>query len=104
MRDGSILNNSAYLANSTNFDNINTNDNIIIFPTIYINSLSQIASKIVLSLQICANILEKVLLFLGVEAEEGDGVGHHPDVATAAVVVGHRPLAVPISFARRQNL
>ena len=39
-------------------------------------------------------ILEKIFLFAMVVAKEGDGVGHHPDVSPAAVVVGLVPLPV----------
>ena len=41
------------------------------------------------------DLLEEVLRLLVVVAEEGHGVGHHPDVASAAVVVRLRPLPVP---------
>ena len=39
-------------------------------------------------------LLEKVVAVL--ESEEGDGVGHHPNVSTPAVVVGLGPGPIPI--------
>ena len=39
-------------------------------------------------------LLEKIFLFAMVVAKEGDGVGHHPDVSTATVVVRFMPLTI----------
>ena len=39
-------------------------------------------------------LLEKIFLFAMVVAKEGDGVGHHPDVAAATVIVGFMPLTI----------
>ena len=41
--------------------------------------------------------LEVVRVLGVVESEEGDGVGHHPDVAAAAVVVRLVPLPVLVT-------
>ena len=46
--------------------------------------------------------LEEVVSQGVVEPEEGDGVGDHPDVCAAAVVVGLGPRAVLV--AHRQDL
>ena len=39
-------------------------------------------------------LLEKVFLFAMVVAKEGDGVCHHPDVASATVIIRFVPLTI----------
>ena len=39
-------------------------------------------------------LLEKIFLFVMVVAKEGDSISHHPDVASAAVVVRFVPLTI----------
>ena len=39
-------------------------------------------------------LLEEIFLFAVVVAKEGDGVCHHPDVASAAVIVRFVPLTI----------
>ena len=44
--------------------------------------------------KVCRYSLEMVLAGLTVVSEEGYGVGHHPDVATATVEVRFTPMSV----------
>ena len=46
--------------------------------------------------------LEEILLLVYVVSKERDGVGHHPDVASPAVVVRLVPL--PVLITHGQNL
>lgn len=47
-------------------------------------------------------LLEEVVFSLGVVAEERNGVSEHPNISTAAVVVGFAPAAVVVGHG--QNL